>query len=317
MRAVIFDRGLAWLDPARPVPVPGPGEALIRVVLAGVCATDHALLRGYADFSGIPGHEFVGLVASAPDEPAWEGKRVVGEITVGCGRCVPCLNRDRGHCLNRGVVGIRHRDGVFADWVTLPVVNLHAVPAGVGDRAALFVEPLAAALEIVQQTYVRPTDRVAVVGDGKLGLLVAQVLALTGCELTLIGRHPRPWLEARGIGVREASRLAEGWRADLVVECSGTPEGLTLARGLVRARGRLVLKSTHAAATAVDLASWVVDEIVVLGSRCGPFPAALRLLERGLVVVEPLIGAIFSLDDAMGALTKSREKGTLKIVLQP
>ncbi|MBF0272861.1 MAG: alcohol dehydrogenase catalytic domain-containing protein [Magnetococcales bacterium] len=317
MRAVVFGKGRVWLDRARPVPVPGPGEALIRVVLAGVCATDHALLRGYADFSGIPGHEWVGRVVSAPDDPAWVGRRVVGEITVACGHCASCRNRNPGHCLSRTVVGIRHRDGVFADWVVLPLANLHVVPAGIGDCQALFTEPLAAAVEIVQQTHVRPTDRVAVVGDGKLGLLVAQVLALTGCELTLIGRHPRPWLEARGLGVREESRLAAGWRADLVVECSGTPEGLTLARSLVRSRGRLVLKSTHLATTAMDLASLVVDEIVVLGSRCGPFSAALRLLERGSVAVEPMIEGVFSLDDAVGALTKSREKGTLKCVIQP
>ncbi|MBF0627082.1 MAG: alcohol dehydrogenase catalytic domain-containing protein [Magnetococcales bacterium] len=319
MRAVVVAAGQVGLDRARPVPQPAGGEALIRVLLAGVCATDQAILHGYADFSGILGHEFVGRVEQAPDHPEWVGCRVVGEITVACGRCAACGRRERGHCQHRTVVGIRQRDGVFADWVCLPVVNLHRVPDGVADREALFVEPLAAAVEILQQSHMRPSDRVVVVGAGKLGMLVAQVLALTGCELVVMARHDRQrrLLEARRIAVATEAMVLEGDGADVVVECSGSRAGLAVAQRMVRPGGRIVLKSTHPVPTPVDLAALVVNEVVLQGSRCGPFPAALRLLERKLVAVEPMIEAVHALDDALAALTRSQEPGTLKVVIQP
>ncbi|MBF0215201.1 MAG: alcohol dehydrogenase catalytic domain-containing protein [Magnetococcales bacterium] len=319
MRAVLCEEGRARLESVWPVPAPTAGEARIRVRLAGICATDQAILKGYASFSGILGHEFVGEVESAPDAPEWVGRRVVGEITVACGVCSACRRLERGHCEARRVMGIRQRDGVFADWVVVPVENLHVVPEGVSDRMALFTEPLAAAVEIVQQSHVRPTDRVVVIGDGKLGLLVAQVVALTGCELWVIGRHVRKWpvLEARRIPVLLESALPDGLRVDWVMECSGRPEGLALARRLVRPRGRVVLKSAHLVPLSVDLAALVVDEISWIGSRCGPFPAALRLLERELVTVEPLIEAVYRLDRAMSALEHANARGALKILLQP
>lgn len=291
----------------------------MRVLLAGVCATDLAMLQGYADGVGVLGHEFVGLVEQADSAPDWVGCRVVAEITVGCGVCAGCQQTGPGHCGQRRVLGIRQRDGVFAEWVVVPVANLHRVPVTMADRVAVFVEPLAAALEVVQQRHVRPTDRVVVLGAGKLGLLVAQVLALTGCVLTVVVREarPRPFLEARNILVERASGLTEwGW-ADLVVECSGTPEGWHLARRLVRPRGSIVLKSAYLSPVAVDLAALVVDEITLTGSRCGPFAAALRLLERRLVDVEPLIQAVYPLEQALEALQHAAVPGTLKILIEP
>lgn len=319
MRALRHAGGAVRLERGWPVPVLARGEALIRVTLAGVCATDLAILGGYAGFDGTLGHEFTGRVIAAPDAPEWVDLRVVGGINVACGACPACLRWERSHCEQRRVIGIRGRDGTFADFLVLPVANLHPVPDGVSDRQAVFVEPLAAALEILEQTHLRPSDRVVVVGDGRLGLLVAQVLALTGCEIRVIGRHSRKLgiLAARGIPVHAggADDLS-GW-ADLVVACGGGREGLALARRLVRPRGRLVVKSTLPEPAPFDFASLVVDEITLVGSRCGPFPAALRLLAAGLVEVEPLIDAVFSLEQGVEALTCAAGPGTLKILIQP
>ncbi|MEO5346456.1 MAG: alcohol dehydrogenase catalytic domain-containing protein [Magnetococcus sp. YQC-9] len=319
MRALICGPTGVQLDRLRPIPEIKQDEALIRVLLAGICATDLEILGGYAGFDGILGHEFVGRVVEAPGAPAWRDLRVVGEITVGCGRCPACQRRERGHCVQRTVMGIRGRDGAFAEYLTLPLVNLHRVPDGVADRLAVFTEPLAAALEILEQTQVRPSDRVVVVGDGKLGLLVAQVLALTGCEIVVIGRHARKQalLERRGIPILTGGAHVESGWADLAVACSGSREGLALAHRLVRPRGRLVVKSTHAGAVPVDLAALVVDEITMLGSRCGPFAAALRLLAGGYVEVESMIDAVFPLEEGVGALERSRESGVLKVLIQP
>ncbi|MBF0339523.1 MAG: alcohol dehydrogenase catalytic domain-containing protein [Magnetococcales bacterium] len=322
MRGLVLESGRLRLDRARRVPLPKAGEALIRVILAGICATDQAILRGYADFSGILGHEFVGRVVAAPHAPEWLGRRVVGEINLACGVCPACRRQEMAHCRQRAVVGIRKRDGVFADYVVLPVANLHPVPETLADRCAVFVEPLAAALEIPRQTHVTPTDRVVVIGAGKLGLLAAQVLALTGCDLRVIGRHAGSLEILAGLGIPALPETAvmeglEGLEADLVVECSGHPSGLQLARRLVRPRGRIVLKSAYLTDVSVDLAGLVVDEVTLLGSRCGPFSAALRLLAAGRVRVEPLIEAIFPLEDGIRALTRSGEKGTLKCLIQP
>ncbi|MEO5331858.1 MAG: alcohol dehydrogenase catalytic domain-containing protein [Magnetococcus sp. YQC-5] len=319
MRAVVVDQGQLTWEGVRHCPEPAAGEALIRLVLAGVCGTDLAIMRGYGDFSGILGHEFIGRVESVPHAPQWEGCRVVGEINLTCDRCAACRRGDKTHCAQRTVLGIRGRDGVFADFFTLPVANLHRVPDDMPDQVALFVEPLAAALEILQQAHIRPTDRVAVVGDGKMGLLVAQVLALTGCELQVIGHHPAKWriLEEKKIPVLLESALREERSCDWVVECSGSPFGFALARRLVRPRGRILLKSAFVVNFSLDLASLVVDEVTLMGSRCGPYAAALRLLEQGLVRVEPLIDAVYSLNDGVQAVTRAGEQGVLKILIHP
>ncbi len=298
-------------------PVPLPGEALIRTDLAGICNTDLEIVRGYASFEGVLGHEFVGTVMQAED-PTWVGQRVVGEINAACGECPTCRAGRPTHCPTRTALGIRGRDGVLADSFCLPVQNLFAVPDKISDSTALFTEPLAAACEILQQIHVRPTDRVVVLGDGKLGLLVTQVLALTGCELTAIGRHKTKLaiLTARGIHTQMGVEAA-GAYADLVVECTGQAEGFETARRLVRPRGTLVLKSTYHGLVQTDLSQLVVDEVQVVGSRCGPFGAALRLLAQGLVDVTSLIEVEYPLDQALAAFEHAGRRGTLKVLIRP
>ncbi len=295
------------------MPTVPANEALVKIHMAGICNTDIEITRGYKGFNGILGHEFVGTVVECADAQ-WVGRRIVGEINAACRTCPTCLRGDDPHCPNRTTVGIYKRAGAMADYISLPIDCLHEVPADVSDEQAVFTEPLAAALEIIQQTHLRPTDRVALVGDGKLGLLIAQVLRLPGCEVTMVGRHPERWdlLHRQGIATCRPEQ-AEGWY-DVVVDVTGNPEGLKTSRRLVRPRGRLVMKSTVAAETQLDLTMLVVDEIQLIGSRCGPFPAALRLLQRGLIETAPLITATYPLDDAMAAFTASR--GALKVLLQ-
>ncbi len=318
-------RALAWRDRLHlvddlPRPVAGPDEALVRVALAGICNTDLEITRGYMGFQGVLGHEFVGVVAEAGNT-SWVGRRVVGEINCACGACPTCRAGRPTHCPNRTTVGIDRHDGVFAEYVRLPSANLHAVPEGVSDRQAVFVEPLAAALEIPEQAHIRPTERAAVVGDGKLGLLVAQVLALLGVELTVVGRHPEKLaaLARRGIATSLEGEVPEALEGvcDVVVDCSGKPEGFGLARRLVRPRGRLVLKSTFEGKGEVDLTGAVVDEVALLGSRCGPFAPALRLLERGLVDVEALIDREYPLEQGVEAFERAATRGALKVLLRP
>jgi threonine dehydrogenase-like Zn-dependent dehydrogenase len=299
------------------VPVPPPGEALVRVLAAGVCNTDLELVRGYYPFTGIPGHEFVGTVESAPGSEAWLGRRVVGEINASCGRCAACAAGRRTHCERRTVLGIVNRHGAFAEYLILPVENLHEVPDGLRDDEAVFTEPLAAALEVQDQVEVEPGDRVVVVGDGKLGNLVAQTLALTGCALTVIGRHAAKLavLEARGIATGGPDSIRPG-QADVAVECTGNREGFDLARTAVRPRGTIVLKSTYAGRTSLDVSRIVVDEITLVGSRCGPFAPALRLLAERRVDVGPLVHARFPLGGAVAAFEEAARPGVLKVLVE-
>lgn len=299
-----------------PVPEPPTGEALIRMRLAGICATDLEMVRGYYPFTGIMGHEFVGEVIRSPSEPDLEGKRVVGEINATCGKCRPCKAGRPSHCENRTVLGILNRNGVFAEFLTLPVENLHVVPASLSDEAAVFTEPLAAALEIQQQVHIRPTDRVLVIGAGRLGQLVAQTLALTGCDLQVVTRHAtqEKLLAMRGIVTCRGEAVPERG-LDVVVEATGSPQGFLLARRAIRPRGTIVMKSTYKGEMQIDFSSIVVDEITLVGSRCGPFTPALNLLESGNVEAVPLITARFPLADAETAIQKAAQPGTLKILL--
>jgi threonine dehydrogenase-like Zn-dependent dehydrogenase len=298
------------------VPTPGPGEALVRVRRAGVCGTDLAMLRGYVPFSGVMGHEFVGEIAAAASAPEREGQRVVGEINVACGSCPQCRAGRPNHCTEREVLGIRARDGAFAEYLTLPLGNLHPVPDQVPDDAAVFTEPLAAALQITRQVHLGPGERVLVVGAGRLGQLIARALRLTGCDLAVVARREaqRRLLAEDGMEwLAEDAVPADAF--DVVVEASGAPGGLALARSALRPGGTLVLKSTYAEEVAVDLARLVVDEITVVGSRCGPFPAALRLLAQGLLDPRPLIEARFALAQADAALRRAAEPGVLKVLI--
>ena len=265
-----------WLEDQnlsiRDIPRPSiPGEALLRVRLAGICGTDLELVRGYYPFTGVPGHEFVGEVVGSPD-PSWIGKRVVGEINAVCGDCEQCKHGRPTHCEKRTVLGITNRDGVHAEYTCLPLANLHVVPENVSDEAAVFTEPLAAALEIQEQVHLQPTDRVLLIGAGR-----------------------RYW--------------------DVVVEATGSPSGFGLARQAIRPRGTLVLKSTYRGELSLNMSPFVVDEITILGSRCGPFAPALRLLERGEVDPTVLIAERFPLSRGVEAYKTAKKPGILKVIL--
>jgi threonine dehydrogenase-like Zn-dependent dehydrogenase len=292
MRALwLEDRQLRLRDD---VPVPSrDGEVVVRVLLAGICNTDIELTRGYYPFTGIPGHEFVGVV---------DGKRVVGEINAACGSCEACRAGRRTHCEKRSVLGIRNRDGAFAEYLTLPAGNLRIVPDEISDEEAVFVEPLAAALEIQEQVKIGPDDRVLVVGFGKLGRLIAQTLALTGCSVTVYNKA--------------AALPPHSEIFDVAVECTGNAEGFAIARGALRPRGTLIMKSTYAGDLNVNASLLVVDEITLIGSRCGPFEPALRLLASRAIDVRPLIHATYSLDDALTAFEHAQRRGALKVLIR-
>jgi threonine dehydrogenase-like Zn-dependent dehydrogenase len=290
----------------------------VKVRLAGVCKTDVEICRGYMDFRGVLGHEFVGTVEQSP-QGEMVGARVVGEINVGCGRCIWCSQAMERHCPNRTVLGILGRDGAMAEYVSLPLSNLVAVPDEVEDERAVFVEPIAAALEILEQVKIEPGHRVLIIGDGKLGMLVCMVLRLTGCEVTLVGKHPEKMALAEGMG---ASTISLGDLPenpvpfDVVVEASGNPTGWNLAVNVVRPRGTIVLKSTYHGELHFNPAPLVIKEISIVGSRCGRFAPALRLLKRGLVDPTPLISGIFPLDRAEEAFKRSDNSDCFKILLK-
>jgi threonine dehydrogenase-like Zn-dependent dehydrogenase len=298
-----------------PKPQSAPGEALVRVLQAGICNTDLELLRGYYPYNGILGHEFVGLVEDGPAHLM--GQRVVGEINAVCGHCRYCTSGNSTHCENRTVLGIVNRAGAFAEYLCLPEQNLHLVPEAVSTDAATFTEPLAAALEIQQQVAIAKGDRVLVIGDGKLGQLVAQTLALTGCDLLAVGRHEEKLanLEARGIRTGYADAV-QPRSFDIAVECTGNPEGFAIALKSLRPRGTLVLKSTYAGQLSLDASALVVDEITLIGSRCGPFPAALRLLAEDKVDVSGLIQARYPLTDGLKAFNYAQQRGVLKVLVE-
>jgi threonine dehydrogenase-like Zn-dependent dehydrogenase len=315
MRGLVFTDQLELKRDLESLSIP-PGEALIRSLVVGICNTDIEIVRGYFGFQGILGHEFVGVVEKCPDAPQWEGKRVVGEINAWCGECPACHRGDESHCPNRTTLGIFGRDGAMADYFLLPHRVLYEVPNSVSDEEAVFTEPLAAACEIPDQVSIRPQDRVVVVGDGKLGLLCAQVLHLTGCELVVVGKHLEKLDLLRNRGIKTCllgDSLPGG--VDIVVEATGNEDGFQLARQMVRPRGTIVLKSTYHGTPQIDLSMIVVDEIRLIGSRCGPFGAALRLLSSKQVDVTSLISDRFPFDEALTAFQKARENGVLKVLL--
>lgn len=298
-----------------PQPVPGEGEVLIRVRLAGICRTDLEVLKGYHGFTGVMGHEFVGEVA-APAHSPWLGQRVVGEINIACGVCDRCRRGLGRHCLERQVLGLKGRNGAFAHFLSLPAANLHAVPPEVPDEAAVFTEPLAAALRVLEAAAITPDHRILVVGDGALGLQISWVLALTGAEIHLAGHHPEHLSLARPYGVITfLERELPGGDYDVVVEASGSPPGLDLALRRIRPQGTVVLKSTYAGHYPLDPAALVVPEVRLVGCRCGPFPPALRLLRQGRVDPRPLIARTFPLSVGVEAISWARRPGALKVLL--
>ena len=313
-------RALTYIDRLRletsyPEPERLPGEALLRVRVAGICATDLELIRGYMNFEGVLGHEFVAEVVEA-DTPALVGRRVVGEINCPCRECPTCAEGLPNHCPLRTVLGILERDGAFADYTTLPEACLHQIPDVLDERAAVFAEPLAAALQVLEQAPVDGETTVCVLGDGKLGMLVAQVLHTTGCRLTVLGHHEDKLdvLRARGIAASLAEE-APGVRYQVVVDATGLPEGLGQALGLVAPRGTVVLKTTVAGETTLTLAPVVIDEVTVVGSRCGPLDKAVEWLAAGRVEVEPLIEAAYPLSEGIEAFRHAARRGARKILL--
>lgn len=315
MKALVFDTKLEFVSD---YPKPGmkPGEAIIRVIMAGICNTDIEITRGYMNFKGIPGHEFVGVVEECPDK-RWIKKRVVGEINTSCNVCDNCKRGMKTHCSNRTVMGIIGRDGAFAQYLTLPVENLHALGDSISDEEAVFVEPLAAGFEILEQIDIRPTDKVIVIGDGKLGLLVSQVLNQTGCNLLVLGKYPEKLeiIAKRGIKTHSVFDYSQGV-ADIVVDCSGSPQGFFKAKELVRPRGIIVMKSTFVDNISFNPASFVIDEITLIGSRCGPFKPALKALERKEIEVKSLISYVYLLEDAEKAFVHATSKSAIKILLK-
>ena len=331
MRALVFHNNTLRLERDYPRPDPQPGAALIKVVRTGICNTDMEITRGYLGFQGVLGHEFVGVVEAVHEDADTAaptdliGKRVVGEINIACRRadCWYCQRGMFSHCPQRATLGILNHDGAFADFLTLPVANLHVVPDNVSDDEAVFVEPLAANFEMLEQALLKPMDSVLIIGDGKMGQLAAQVLALSGCEVMMVGKHAAKLALAEKYGVRpylltDAAHFAleNGRRVDVVVECSGSAQGLEMALRLVRPRGTLVLKSTVAHMSTLHLFPIVVDEIRVQGSRCGPFAPALRALSQRRVDVVPLITARYSLDDGPTAFKRAGQRDALKILVQ-
>jgi threonine dehydrogenase-like Zn-dependent dehydrogenase len=322
MRALIFDQSLSF-DPRRREPAAEDGDTLLRVRQAGVCSTDLEITRGYMGFKGILGHEFVADVISSPQKEL-VGQRVAGEINIVCGRCDMCLSGLSNHCRDRSVLGILKHDGAFADYVRLPAVNLHVIPSTVDDDQAVFVEPLAAAFQITKQ--LGPQGRngsnegrkwVTVLGDGRLGLLCAQVLRNAGYPVRLIGKHPDKLAicEKWSIRSRLLSDISPRHDQDIVVDCTGSADGFEMAMQMVRPRGTLVLKSTVAAGKAINLAPLVIDEISVIGSRCGPFKEAIRALAEKEIDVASLIYRRMKFDQALEAMRIAGSPGVLKVIL--
>lgn len=316
MKAVVFDNGLK-LDGNYPMPNPKQGEALIKVNTIGICNTDYEITKGYMGYKGVLGHEFTGVVEHAANKELI-GKRVVGEINCGCGQCEWCAQGLERHCFNRSTLGIWQREGCFAEYVALPEKNLLEIPKNVSNEEAVFVEPLAAALEILEQVHIPPYKKVIVLGDGKLGLIIALALNASGLDITLIGKHEEKLAiaAAQGVKTKLLNDLKIEKAYDFVVEATGSITGFETSLALTKPRGTLILKSTIAASKEFNLAPIVVDEITVLGSRCGQFAPALRMLESKRIDVKPLISDIYPIDKSIEAFERNKEKSSVKVLVK-
>lgn len=322
MKAIVFNyKDGLHLDNNYKKPVPQKGEALIKVTLAGICNTDYEITKGYMGYNGILGHEFIGTVEEINDEDkSLLGKRVTAEISYGCNNpeCEWCAVKNYRHCPDRHTLGIWRKDGCFAEYVTMPLNVLFEIPENVEDEQAVFVEPLAAACEITEQLHIQPIQRVVVLGDGKLGLTTALTLSAQGLDVTLIGKHQNKLDIAKNQGVK--TQLLQDTKIeniyDVVVEATGSVSGFETSLSLVKPRGVLVLKSTIATGKELNLAPIVINEITVLGSRCGQFPPALNLLAKHRIDFKPFISAVYSIDDAIEAFEANKSKETLKVLIK-
>jgi len=320
MKALVYDDGLKFVEDYKN-PVLKAGEALIKTTLMGICNTDEEITKGYMGYKGVLGHEFTGVVSDVFNgaDKGWIGKRVVGEINAGCKKCVWCASGLERHCPNRGTLGIWQKEGCFSEYFTLPVSNLLEIPEGVEDEEAVFVEPLAAAYEIIEQVHIKPTDRVALLGDGKLGLSIALVLGALNIDLYHIGKHQNKLDISKNAGNKTILlsdiKGLEGF-FDIVIEATGSVGGFETSLALTKPRGTLVLKSTIAAREGLNLAPVVINEITVIGSRCGQFAPVIRLLEKKAIDVKPLISKILPFEDALEGFNLNRQKDTLKVILR-
>lgn len=322
MKAVVFNdtEGLV-LKTDYPKPIPQKGEALIKVSMAGICNTDAEIIKGYMGYSGVLGHEFVGIVEEVNGaDQSWVGKRVVAEISYGCDspECPWCAVKNYRHCPDRHTIGIWRKDGCFAEYITLPTNILFEVPKNVIDEQAVFVEPLAAACEITEQLHIEPTHKVVVLGDGKLGLTTALTLNAENLEVTLVGKHQNKLdiAKAQGVQTMLLEDLKVSNNFDVVVEATGSVSGFETSLNLVKPRGVLVLKSTIATGKELNLAPIVINEITVLGSRCGQFGPALRLLKNNRIDFKPFISKIYSINDAIEGFEANKAKNSIKIILK-
>ncbi len=322
MKAIVFnDENGLMVDADYVKPVPKEGEALIKISLAGVCNTDAEIIKGYMGYNGILGHEFVGVVEEVNNaDESWIGKRVVAEISYGCENpdCPWCAVKNYRHCPERHTLGIWKKDGCFAEYLTMPVNVLFEVPDNVTDEQAVFVEPLAAACEITEQIHIEPTHKVVVLGDGKLGITIALTLNAQNLDVTLIGKHQNKLdiAKAQGVKTMLLSELTINNSFDFVVEATGSVSGFETSLNLVKPRGVLVLKSTIATGKELNLAPIVINEITILGSRCGQFPPALRLLENKKIDFTPFISKTYSVDNAIEAFEANRAKDTIKVLMK-
>jgi threonine dehydrogenase-like Zn-dependent dehydrogenase len=316
MKAVVLECGKIDVKEV-PTPEPMEGEALIEVIKAGICNTDLELVDGYMDFEGILGHEFVGRVVDSPLKK-WVGKRVVGEINIPCESCEICLEGNPKHCPSRKVLGIHQKDGVFAEYVTLPLGNLHALPPNLSDVEAVFIEPLAAALAVFDQVRIDRQKNVLVLGDGKLGLLIAQVVQTRTPNITCVGHHPQKLSILREKGIQTTCDTQEWDRKfDVVIEATGDPMGIAQALRYVKSKGKIIAKSTFHGEAKIDLSAIVVNEVQLIGSRCGSFATALQFLNKESVCLEAMVDADFPLEEARRAFERAKNPEVIKALLTP
>lgn len=302
MKALYYDKSLQYME-NYPKPSPGSGESLIEIIVSAICNTDKEILKGYRpDFKGILGHEFVGKVLES-DDPSLIGERVVGEINENCGHCIYCKTGRPTHCENRKVVGISGKDGCFAQYITIKNQLLHIVPKEVPSEVAIFTEPLAAALEILEQVHIKPSTSVGIIGDGRLAYMIAQVVSLTGANLTIIGKHEEK-LNLFNSFAKVTTKAEESY--EIVIDASGSPSGLLTAQKIVRKKGTIVIKTTYAGKIQIDMSDFVVNEITIKGSRCGPFEPALQLLKLGLIEFPPI--DLYELEDYEKAFESQKFK---------
>ncbi len=313
MRAILFDKSLHLKNIE--MPIPNDDEALIQILTAGICNTDIEIIKGYMGFKGVLGHEFVGLVKQSKQNELID-KRVVGEINIGCNKCIYCINNLQKHCLNRKVIGIYNKNGTMSEYITLPTKNLHILPNTINNYEGIFVEPLAAACEILTQIHILPDYKIMILGDGKLATLIAQIINIVNPNLYVKGINPQKIKLLNNLSINADSKLFNKKEWDIIIEATGNPEGFKIALDYIKPRGIIILKSTYHKNIKINQNNIVVNEITVLGSRCGNFNMAINLLHNKLVDVKPLITKILPLENYKTAFRLAQNPNSYKIIFE-